>query len=95
MKVQCPNCGTAYKTANSKIPVKGAYARCLKCQTRFFVDADQRSIRDRRSGNDRRNASDRVEDDFPYFFKGGSERRSWAERRLKIERRAKLPKVTK
>jgi len=95
MKVQCPNCGAAYQTADSKIPVKGAYGRCLKCQARFFVRTDWRSGRDRRSGNDRRKASYCVEDDFPYFFKGGSERRSWAERRLKIERRANRPRAYK
>ena len=95
MKVQCPNCGAAGQVADSKIPVKGTYARCFKCQSRFFVGTDRRSRWDRRYGNDRRKSSYSVEDDFPYFFKGGSERRSWAERRLKIERRANWPRVNK
>jgi rod shape-determining protein MreB len=37
MKVQCPKCETAYQVADEKIPVKGAYVRCLKCQTRFII----------------------------------------------------------
>ena len=37
MKVQCPKCETVYQVADEKIPVKGAYVRCLKCQTRFII----------------------------------------------------------
>jgi predicted Zn finger-like uncharacterized protein len=95
MHVQCPNCGVAGQIADWKIPKEGGFTRCLKCQTRFFVRADLRTRRDRRSGVDRRKASYSIEDDFPYFFNGGSERRSWGERRLKIERRAKSPRMNK
>ena len=95
MKIQCPNCRAAGQIADSKIPERGTYIRCPKCQTRLFVGTDRRSGRHRRSGVDRRKASYSVEDDFPYFFKGGSERRSWAERRLKIERRANRPRAYK
>jgi len=37
MKVKCPKCEAVYKMDDSKIPDKGAYARCPKCQDRFFV----------------------------------------------------------
>ncbi len=37
MKVQCPKCEAAYKISDSKIPDKGGYARCFKCQARFFL----------------------------------------------------------
>jgi predicted Zn finger-like uncharacterized protein len=37
MKGKCPNCGAAYQIDDSIIPDKGAYARCPKCQTRFFL----------------------------------------------------------
>ncbi len=37
MKVKCPKCGTHYKIADSKIPEKGAHARCSRCQARFFL----------------------------------------------------------
>ncbi len=37
MKIQCPNCTTRYETDSAKIPVQGIFARCGKCQTRFFV----------------------------------------------------------
>jgi len=87
MKVLCENCGAAYQIADSQIPVKGACVRCLRCQAYFFVGIDRRSRGDRRYGNDRRNACYTIEDDFPYFFRGGSERRSWAERRSQDERR--------
>jgi len=87
MKVQCSNCGAVYQIADSKIPVKGAIVRCLRCQGHFFVRIDRRSSRDRRYGSDRRKACYTIEDDFPYFFKGGSERRGWAERRSRSERR--------
>jgi len=95
MKVLCQNCGAAYQIADSKIPERGAYTQCPKCQTRLFVGTDRRSGRYRRSGADRRKASYSFEDDFPYLSKGGSERRKWAERRWKGERRASWPRVNK
>lgn len=37
MKARCPSCETAYRVDDSKIPEKGIYARCPKCQTRIFL----------------------------------------------------------
>jgi predicted Zn finger-like uncharacterized protein len=37
MKGECPNCGAVYKIDDSKIPDKGGYGRCPRCQTRFFI----------------------------------------------------------
>ncbi len=37
MRIQCPNCLTKYQTDPARIPEQGIYARCGKCQTRFFV----------------------------------------------------------
>ena len=37
MKIECPKCGAAYKIDASKVPDKGAYGRCTKCNTRFFL----------------------------------------------------------
>ena len=37
MKIHCPSCQAGYKIDETKIPAKGAYTRCKKCQTRFLV----------------------------------------------------------
>jgi len=37
MNIQCPNCKTVYKIDDARIPDKGVYSRCKKCQTKFFV----------------------------------------------------------
>ena len=37
MNIQCPNCKTEYKVDDDRIPDKGVYSRCKKCQTKFFV----------------------------------------------------------
>ena len=37
MKAQCPNCEAVYRIDESKIPEKGAYAKCRKCQMRFLI----------------------------------------------------------
>jgi len=37
MNIQCPNCKTKYKVDDARIPDKGVYSRCKKCQTKFFV----------------------------------------------------------
>jgi len=37
MNIQCPNCKTEYKIDGARIPNKGVYSRCKKCQTKFFV----------------------------------------------------------
>lgn len=37
MKAECPNCGAVYQIDNSKIPDAGSYARCPKCNARFFI----------------------------------------------------------
>ncbi|OQY58552.1 MAG: hypothetical protein B6245_11295 [Desulfobacteraceae bacterium 4572_88] len=38
MKVSCPKCETVYQLTESKIPGEGTYARCPKCEARFFLD---------------------------------------------------------
>jgi len=38
MKIQCPNCETVHNISESKIPDKGAYAKCRECKTRFFIE---------------------------------------------------------
>ena len=38
MMVKCSKCGCVYKIDASKIPDKGAYAKCKKCQNRIFVN---------------------------------------------------------
>lgn len=40
MKIQCPDCKTGYQVDDAKIPDKGAYVRCRKCQTRFLVQRE-------------------------------------------------------
>ena len=37
MVVKCPACQSGYQIDESKIPSRGAYTRCRKCQTRFKV----------------------------------------------------------
>jgi predicted Zn finger-like uncharacterized protein len=37
MVVKCPTCQSGYQIDESKIPARGAYTRCKKCQTRFKV----------------------------------------------------------
>jgi predicted Zn finger-like uncharacterized protein len=37
MVVNCPTCQSGYQIDESKIPARGAYTRCKKCQTRFKV----------------------------------------------------------
>jgi predicted Zn finger-like uncharacterized protein len=37
MKAKCPNCKVLYNIDDAKIPEKGAYVTCTKCQTRFEV----------------------------------------------------------
>lgn len=37
MEIHCPNCKAVYRVDETKIPDKGAYTRCKKCQTRFLV----------------------------------------------------------
>ncbi len=39
-KAQCPSCEAAYSIDQAKIPERGAYARCSKCQQRFVVKRD-------------------------------------------------------
>ena len=47
MKVQCPNCNAGYQVDEEKIPEKGTYTRCKKCQTRFLI---QREPEEKESG---------------------------------------------
>ena len=37
MNIQCPNCKTEYRIDDARIPDKGVYSRCKKCQNKFFV----------------------------------------------------------
>lgn len=37
MEIHCPSCKEKYRIDETRIPDKGAYARCKKCQTRFLV----------------------------------------------------------
>ena len=37
MKIQCHNCKAVYQIDDARIPDKGAYVRCKKCQTKFLV----------------------------------------------------------
>jgi len=37
MEKECPKCGAVYTIDDAKIPDKGAYATCSKCQTRFHI----------------------------------------------------------
>lgn len=47
MKVQCPKCDAGYQVDEKKIPEKGTYTRCKKCQTRFLI---QREPEEKESG---------------------------------------------
>jgi len=46
IKGKCPNCGAIYRLNDSKIPDKGAYARCPKCQNRFFLRKKIESLKE-------------------------------------------------
>ena len=39
-RAQCPSCKAVYTINSSKIPEKGAYTRCKKCQERFVIKRD-------------------------------------------------------
>lgn len=43
MKAQCPKCKATYTIDESKIPEKGAFANCSKCQTRFQVKKEPKA----------------------------------------------------
>ena len=47
MKVTCLDCGAVYQIDDSKIPDKGAYAKCKKCQTRFFIKKESNLQREK------------------------------------------------
>jgi len=44
MNIQCPNCKTKYRIDDARIPDKGVYSRCKKCQTKFFVKKETKQI---------------------------------------------------
>jgi CRP/FNR family transcriptional regulator, cyclic AMP receptor protein len=48
MNIQCPNCKTDYKIDDSRIPDKGVYSRCKKCQTKFFVKKETKPSKNNR-----------------------------------------------
>ncbi len=41
MKVQCPKCKVGYKIDEKKLPAKGTYVRCRKCQHKFFIKKEE------------------------------------------------------
>lgn len=45
MEGKCLNCGAVFKIDASKIPDKGVYARCTKCQTRLFLIKHQGQLK--------------------------------------------------
>jgi predicted Zn finger-like uncharacterized protein len=42
MKTQCPKCKASGKIDDSKIPEKGVYVRCPKCNERFYLEQELR-----------------------------------------------------
>jgi len=40
MKTQCPKCKVSGKIDDSKIPEKGVYVRCPKCNERFYLEQE-------------------------------------------------------
>jgi predicted Zn finger-like uncharacterized protein len=48
MNIQCPNCKTEYKIDDTRIPDKGVYSRCKKCQTKFFVKKETKPSKNNR-----------------------------------------------
>ena len=40
MKTQCPKCKASGKIDDSKIPEKGVYVRCPKCNERFYLEQE-------------------------------------------------------
>jgi len=42
MQTQCPKCKASGKIDDSKIPEKGAYVRCPKCDERFYLEKEFR-----------------------------------------------------
>lgn len=46
IEAQCPECEAVYQVDAFKIPVEDAYARCRKCQTRFFIKQNSSSTKD-------------------------------------------------
>ncbi len=47
MNIQCPNCKTEYKIDDARIPDKGVYSRCKKCQTKIFVKKETKTSKKR------------------------------------------------
>jgi len=50
MNIQCPNCKTKYKVDDARIPDKGVYSRCKKCQTKFFVKKETKTSNNKQDG---------------------------------------------
>ena len=50
MNIQCPNCKTKYKIDDTRIPDKGVYSRCKKCQTKFFVKKETKQSKEKQEG---------------------------------------------
>ena len=47
MRVKCSKCGCVYKIDGSKIPDKGAYAKCKKCQNRIFISKHAENLKNK------------------------------------------------
>lgn len=50
MNIQCPNCKTEYKIDDARIPDKGIYSRCKKCQNKFFVKKETKPSKKDQAG---------------------------------------------
>lgn len=44
MKIQCPKCNATCNIDESKIPERGAYLRCKKCQNKFHIEKPSEDI---------------------------------------------------
>jgi len=47
MRVKCSKCGCVYKIDASKIPDKGAHAKCKKCQNRIFINKHAENLKNK------------------------------------------------
>ncbi len=47
MRVKCSKCGCVYKIDASKIPDKGAHAKCRKCQNRIFINKHAENLKNK------------------------------------------------
>jgi predicted Zn finger-like uncharacterized protein len=43
MEIQCHNCKAKYQVDDAKVPDKGAYVRCKKCQAKFLIQRETKT----------------------------------------------------